>query len=286
MEESVGECVVLRRFLGKDPPCLHTCTCEKFPSYYSGRNRKGCWVAHTALCILEAIRIKDDILAVIEKRGIKWKTLLFALLLHDSGKVSKDYTSKGGPRIRHNETSAQIAYEVLGRLLERGYADKDERKVVSRACFLHMEYYEWKSLKKGGFTTISQITTPAVTVELADDVQKPLENLKLVLEEADVLNEAIYSVISGIQEIKKLKLKPSNYTIDQSDQYSWKVQLKTIALQWFILLLDNRASSARRGADAYWDRLLEDARSTYPDVIKFSDQLLITLRGKLTPLPR
>lgn len=289
MEEDLGECLILKTFLGGSPPCSRTCTHRKFPSYHDAGRGRGCWTAHTALCILEAIRVKNDILAILNRRNIKWRTLILTLLLHDSGKLSKDYTSRNKPEIPHNEVSAQIAHDVLAGLQEMGYVDDEEKEIVSRACFLHMEYYLWRNMSRGGFTTINQITSPSTVVELADGIQEPLENLKLVLKEAGEFEEPTFLVISEISKIRHIKLMPSRYTIGKD----WKTLLKIISLQWFILLFDNRASSARGVIDYYWDKLLEDAmksslgaKSYAERIIKFSDYLLSRLRGKLTPLSK
>lgn len=291
MDEDLGECLILKTFLKKDPPCSRSCTHKSFPSYHDVSGGRGCWVAHTALCILEATRVKDDIIAVLNKRGIEWKTLILALLLHDSGKLSKDYTSMNKPRIHHNEVSAQIAYDVLTALQKSGYIADYEKNVVSRSCFLHMEYYLWRNMVKGGFTTINQITIPGKIIELADDAQKPLENLELILKEIGEFDRLICLTISEISKISQIKLRPSTYTI--SSGTSHETLLKILSLQWFMLLFDNRASSARRNVNFYWSEILKEvtrssleANSCVDGVIRFSDRLLSRLRGKLTPLPR
>ncbi|MCS7368056.1 MAG: hypothetical protein NDF52_09305 [archaeon YNP-WB-062] len=291
MEKDLGECAILEEFLRRRPPCHQTCTRKKFPSYYKAGIGKGCWVAHTALCMLEATMIKDDILPILERKAVKWRTLFLTLLLHDSGKLSKEYVLSKTPKIPHNEISAQIAHDALKKLQGKNYLDDNEVKVISRVCFLHMEYYEWKNLLKGGYATISQTTTPGATIELSDDVKIPLENLKLVLEEAGLLNEVIHAIIFEIPSLKKLKLMPSNYTIDKYT--SKEICLKAMTLQWFVLLLDNRASSARTGIDAYWAKSFKKVRgsivkpySNPETIIEFSDNLLKMLRGRLTPLPK
>ncbi|MCS7132735.1 MAG: hypothetical protein NZ918_03315 [Aigarchaeota archaeon] len=227
---------------------------------------------------------------VLGRKGLGWKALLLALVLHDSGKLSKDYTSKDRPKIHHNEASAQMAYDVLGKLQERGCIGAEEKKIISCTCFLHMEYYEWRSMLKAGYATLDQATTPGAEVEFADDVEKPLENLKLVLMDVGELDDELSLTISEISEIRKLRLRPSTYTLNSLQR---QTLLKTIALQWFILLLDNRTSSARRGVNVYWSRLIEDAAASVSGakarterVIEFSDYLLSRLRGKLTPMPK
>jgi hypothetical protein len=84
---------------------------------------------------------------------------------------------------------------------------------------------------------------------------------------------------------------PSNYTIDKYT--SKEICLKAMTLQWFVLLLDNRASSARTGIDAYWAKSFKKVRgsivkpySNPETIIEFSDNLLKMLRGRLTPLPK
>jgi len=291
LEGDLGECIILKEFLGRRPPCHQTCTHKRFPSYYKAGVGKGCWVAHTALCMLEAITIKSEILPILERKTVKWRTLLLTLLLHDSGKLSKEYASSKTPKIPHNEISAQIAYDVLKKLKGKSYLDGNEVEVISRACFLHMEYYEWKNLLRRGYATVSQATTPGAIVELPEDVEIPIGNLKLVLEEAGLLNETIFATLFEIPSLKKLKLMPSNYTIDKYTPEG--IRLKAMTLQWFVLLLDNRASSARKGIDAYWVNSLERVRKSivkpYSDpemIIEFSDKLLKMLRGRLTPLPK
>lgn len=289
MEEDLGECLVLRMFLGEEPSCLQTCTRGRFPSYHDMGRGRGCWVAHTALCILEALRVKNEVTTILNRRNIRWRTLILTLLLHDFGKLSKNYVSRSRLEIRHNEVSAQIAYDVLTELEKANHVDGEEKEIVSQACFLHMEYYLWRSMIKGGFTTISQLTSPSMVVELADGVEEPLENLKLVLKDVGVLEEPVFLVISKAARIRKVKLVPSNYTVI----HNWARSLKTISLQWFILLFDNRASSARRGVNSYWSILLKEAMKlnseAKPDaekITRFSDYSLSKLRGRLTPLPR
>lgn len=247
-------------------------------------------MAHTALCVIEALRVKEDVSEILGKRGINWKLLLTALILHDTGKLSKEYTSKSSPRFHHNEASAQMAHDILGKLQERGRIGVEEKKIVSCACFLHMEYYEWRNMLRAGFSSLSQVTSPGAVVEFADDVWRPLENLKLVLAEAGMLDDDLEMALSEGSKIKSLKLKPSTYSLNSLNRQS---VLKTVALHWFILIFDNRASSARGGANLYWIRVVRDAMKSLPEsearadkVIEFSDHLLSRMRGRITPLPR
>lgn len=285
----MGECVVLERVFGRGLPCAQTCSRRDFPSYHEGEELKGCWTAHTALCMLEASRVKEDVMRILERRGLRWNTLLLALFLHDSGKLSKEYIVKGKPRIRHNAASAQIAYEALKRLNERGLVSDLEIGVMSRACYLHMEYYMWKAMEWGAYTTIGQVETPNMPFELADNVARPLENLRLILDESGVLDETISSAISEVSGVKKLKITPSRYSVSGSMRRD--MLLKTMALQWLILLFDNRASSARMGVNLYWSVRLQNARKSISKegaerVVDLSDRLLRILSGRLTPLPR
>jgi len=289
MEEDVGECVVLGRiFLGGELPCRQICSRRDFPSYHEDGERMGCWVAHTALCILEALRVREGVTGVLGRRGLRWGTLLLALLLHDSGKLSKEYIEKGGSRIRHNSASAQLAYEVLVKLSERNLVDDIEVRVVSQACYLHMEYYMWRTMDRGGYASLSQQEQP-ISFELAVDVGRPLGNLRLILEQAGAWNDLFSSAISELSRIRRLRTSPSRYAISKSTRKD--ILLRTLALHWFILLFDNRAGSARGGLDNYWltklgDILRSATKTGAERVTELSDILVSHLHGRLTPLPR
>lgn len=276
MAEKVSECIILSKFVKASDIC-QICIAHIFPSYYERGKRRGCWVAHTALCILEASLIKAEITSILKRKGVTWDTLILTLVLHDIGKLSKEYVSGRPYEVHHNEVSAQISYDILNKLIGNSIA-----RVISQACFLHMEPYIWKEVHRGGLSSIGQATSPGYRVEMAESLNYPLSYLLKWIDEIGVKVTHLQAIINKLLQIKRVKLQPSIY--------SFRILPEAISLHWFIRLIDNRASSARSGVNRYWLTIIQDIAKLIDwrsgdKILEFSKSALNNLGIILTPMP-
>jgi len=243
---SVPECLTLRDQLGP-LPCERSCIAGLFPSYFEKGSPKGCWLAHTTLSLLEVLRIKEALLH--SHKRLSLEDVLLATLLHDIGKLTKDYLLEAYPY--HNLLSAIIALKSL----KSADIPVVDPLIIARAIFLHHEYRHWRSVFQAGYLNvhiIDSIKKRKLRVIMAEDFEEPLEYLKEIIREELRLRGALSPVLNNLIMQKGYRAKPEDYQKIASISGGWSMVPKFLSLYWILQLVDNRAASAREGANAYW----------------------------------
>lgn len=260
------ECAALKSIFKLQ--CPAECPRPPAPSYFLNGEGKGCWVAHTMLTVIESIELLRQTEKAIYKKGLKPQHLLVAALLHDIGKLTKDY-SIGKDRF-HNISSAIITLNVLEKW------EQEERAVVAQAVLLHHEYRMWQEL----FETADMRMIPDY-FSLVRSKKKRVIMLTNYVDILTILDELLaYYLSQEIRNICKeiiLQLKThSNYYLSQKDEHSltnWRVAQKSLPLYYLLQLADNRAASARGGK--YWrNRLKEVVEEANRNASDLSDTII------------
>lgn len=190
-----GECIVLKEYLRADrPPCINGCVRDLFPSYRDrgGSRPLGCWIAHTALTIIECIRLRPRLRRALKKT--RWGKIEMASVLHDFGKLSKPYVDRERG-IQHNILSSAIALTTI------------EDGVLATAIFLHHEAMHWERL----YATSIKLFQPLVNsinrktritlkngFKLHERSGDALENLMSILKALD-----LYEISKVVENVSK-----------------------------------------------------------------------------------
>lgn len=246
MELRPPECTVLSSRLGVDPPCRVRCNDVRTPSYHGHKGEpKGCWIAHTTLCLSELMSLRRLIEPTLNRlsnslNNISWRHLVYTVALHDVGKLTEDYIAKR-PRTQHSVVSGCIAYEAL-----KGLLGEAPSIAIAQACFLHMEHYLWR-----------QLDWPSLALTVSERPRQLSTRTGLII---DALKQCLTLVSPTWDEglLKALDQIPRMRSIKPMKKIFSQLLPESIALLWLILLIDNRAASAREGATNYWRNKVHD----------------------------
>lgn len=270
------ECIVLSAQLGMEaPPCEKLCVKETFPSYRDGDGKmQGCWVAHTALTVIESVRLKSRLGKALEKRGVNWHVVEDLAILHDVGKLSEAYIEWKRP-MQHNVFSWAIALTL--------YRDL----TIPTTILLHHEAMHWRDLYRKRLSFFQQLRAtinmkPIIEgFKLHERCDDTLNALKIVLRDLK-LERKILDDILGVR-VYRAKLEDLNRCLRWGKHLSMALKL-----YWILYLADNRAASARDGLEAYWLNLLKKFSEISEEPLKLTDCILKKIRRvdiALTALP-
>ncbi len=264
-----SECRALAS-LGVSCPLSGRCEEPPLPSYFlessAGAGARGepsgCWAAHTALTLVEALRLFTLFRAALERRGLSGEAVVAAALLHDAGKLNSWYVEKG--HSFHNISSAAVALRVAGEVC----SIKPLAAVIAQAVLLHHEYRMWESLSSSEYLIRDYYTLLSVkarTVKLHERSGKALEALRglagsalrLVAagEEGERWAELAQSLVDKVKARQAYSLTPE----EERELASAEHAPKSLPLYYVLQLADNRAARWREGVD--WRAELLEAAS-------------------------
>ncbi|MEM4667341.1 MAG: HD domain-containing protein [Thermofilum sp.] len=279
----VPECEALKEF-GLACPLLGSCGGRQppLPSFFHEKRPAGCWAAHTALTLLEAVSLLRSAGGVLPRKGLQPESLAVAALLHDAGKLSSAYLEGRDPF--HNVTSALIALRVLD-------PAKPESRAIAQAILLHHEHRMWEYLSRGGVEgallaenyhdLLRRYSVRCAVLESAS------QKLVRAVEAAVQLAEQLFSA-SGDRAVQRAALSPleslpnlSRVCLRVSDE---KVLLdealapRSLPLYYLLQLADNRAAWLREGVS--WRREMGKLVDVRCDPLELAQQLLVRYGGK------
>ncbi len=269
----IPECVVLKAAGEiKRLPCEDNCLATYFPSHFDRVGKpRGCWIAHTALCILEAHSIKEQVIPCLARKGIPWKAFLSAVALHDAGKLTEEYLVNAYPY--HNALSAIIALKLLQahpNLSKYAYP-------ISCAIFLHHEYRHWKLLLTQEEYLIPLDLTRTVRrltrIRMMKGFEKAIEALIQVLE--CLPEREPIPLLNSLAANNEYRTKYKEYRLMLTSNFlGWKALSQALTLHWLLYLVDNRAASARDTTSNYWRIALAEFSSINNDPYRLAEKIL------------
>jgi len=246
------ECIVLKEKFLKEVPCKSNCVALNFPSVFLEGQPSGCWIAHTALALAEALRFKCSIEKCFSEKKFLWKDLILAIVLHDVGKLTRKYLEE--KYAYHNVLSAAIAFKIL-----QSTQLSSDSLAIAKAIFLHHEYRHWKKVLSSDFFAPSHIGTTFTresSIYMKPGFEGALLNLQQLLNEilADKSDkETVNKLIENLSRYKEYKISTIEYNrITRSSTNRFRILAYSLALYWFLQLFDNRAASTRESIDNYW----------------------------------
>lgn len=224
-----------------------------YPSYFEERAPKGCWVAHTALTILEAFELYTIAGRALQRRGLTGGSVAVAALLHDVGKLSEAYLM--GDDVFHNITSALIVLRVCGKELM-------EARAIAQAVMLHHEHRMWEYLSS------SDPVEKAFKNSYDDLLMEYEKRVKFVKfskksQQYEALLEAMEGLMGQISDrfeerpdqslISLLHRVPEHLTINRCEDRNVLLDTslapRSLPLYYILQLADNRAAWRRSGVD-------------------------------------
>ncbi|MEM2196180.1 MAG: HD domain-containing protein [Sulfolobales archaeon] len=198
-------------------------------------------------------------------RNIEPRCVIAAALLHDIGKLSKEYTEKR--YFYHNIASTMVCLKVL-----RHWA-KEERSIVAQAVLLHHEERMWRELQKPDAPLIADYYNlikrkKLKRVNMITNYLEVLDMLGKVMEYLPPANE-VFNELSSSLKLSSCSLSPSY----ESELTNRRLASRFLPLYYLLQLADNRAASAREGL--YWrDILNQVAKNTGDDSEEFTNTLM------------
>jgi len=297
----VPECHVLRSILGRAVPCRERCSTLRIASYFEKRKDsfipRGCLLAHSMLSIVEAQRVRavfqiplHRIFKANEVKGFSappseeiWRAVLSAILVHDLGKLTKDYQERRN--VRHHHVSAIIARKALEDVFGEFMS-----LVLAYAIILHHEAIDWRSMEKSFLTRsyIREVFSPSrsITYDVQDipleDFEHAAADIMGELTNMGLLGEADHEVLLTVQNAALSELRRNTRNVLRiSDELrvaklpDKRYQVPSIAVYRLIYLADNRAASAR---ERYWYNILSEVDWNKLDTV--SEEIRKRLSGK------
>jgi len=265
-------------------PCKGMCSRARLPSFYREGVGGGCWAAHTALTLLEALDVLDQVKGVLRGKGLSLEDLLAALLLHDTGKLTIDYVKYGFSQ--HNVLSAIISLDVLRRSSFAG-----ERFVISRAILLHHEYRMWREVFSNSIllSHFFQAIKAKRRVRLVDRSRAALSSLEALVEL--ILGKApLIELVTALSRRPEYHARYGEILRISTVAADYREVSKALTLYWFVQLFDNRAASVRESLRDYWRYSLMGLEGYASDPQMLANKILNKPNAKLnvllTLLPR
>lgn len=273
-----GECIVLREQLKLDKlPCADRCVRGLFPTHRKEGRPLGCWIAHTALTILECERVRPRLERAF--RRVEWWRVQAATALHDIGKLSECYVN-GVKGVQHNVLSSAVALIVCG------------DKIVSTAIFLHHEAMHWSRMYKTPLRlfqriedSVSERTCKALRegFKLHDRCKDALMGLMYVLNRMGLKN--VFDMLEDVSMKREYKVSIKDLRIES------RFLMNSLPVYWVLFMADNRAASARDGSEAYWLNVLKRFSEASRTPSKLADRILRDAKIRnvavmLTALPK
>jgi CRISPR/Cas system-associated endonuclease Cas3-HD len=269
-ETEVNECLALRKFFKINCPSLEDCIKEGPPaySYFKDKQGRGCWIAHTALTIIETLSLLDIAQGVLSRRNLDEECLIAISFLHDIGKLTVEYIKDGDPY--HNIVSATISLSVL----KDPPFDEDKALMMTQAILLHHEHRMWEKfyrddapLIRDYFNLIKKYKRP---YRMKNNYSSILDKLVEVVDDFPLARGVIEELSKKLKEEERYFLDP-RYELKL---IRWRLAPFSLVLYYLIQLADNRAASARGGT--YWkEKIKERIRNIgdASDPIALSDAL-------------
>ena len=254
-------------------------------------------IAHSVLSVIEAQRMRNvfqislhRVFKANEIRGFTtpsveklWQAILSATLIHDLGKLTKNYQE--GRSIRHHYISAIVARRALRNILGEFMS-----LALAYAIILHHEAIDWRSVEKGFLTSsyIHEVFSPTNPI-IYEAPKIPLENFQQAIEEVldalvekGSLSQEERDILSEVQGSALAELKQSagktlriDKELNAENLRDKRYQVPAMAVYRLIYLADNRAASAR---ERYWLEVLSEVNWSRLDAV--SEEILKRLSGK------
>ena len=254
-------------------------------------------IAHSVLSVIEAQRMRNvfqiplhRVFKANEIRGFTtpsveklWQAILSATLIHDLGKLTKNYQE--GRSIRHHYISAIVARRALRNILGEFMS-----LALAYAIILHHEAIDWRSVEKGflTFSYIHEVFSPMNPI-IYEAPKIPLENFQQAIEgvldalvEKGSLSQEERDILSEVQGSALAELKQSagktlriDKELNAENLRDKRYQVPAMAVYRLIYLADNRAASAR---ERYWLEALSEVNWSKLDAV--SEEILKRLSGK------
>ncbi|MCX8180003.1 MAG: HD domain-containing protein [Thermofilaceae archaeon] len=269
-----GECDVLRSVFKLN--CPHPSGSPPAYSYYENGVGKGCWLAHTLLTVVEAFNLASEVGGSPLLSKVKPELLLAAALLHDVGKLSKDYINRGGSY--HNLISAIVSLNVLKRW------PNEEGCVVAQAVLLHHESRMWRVMfsrdKPLTFDCYSLVKKISKQIEMTDKYSSIIDMLGNMLRSLKFLEEAKYvETLNGLLDaLRELKFPLKLETDEEKTLCKADLAPRSLPIYYLLQMADNRAAFARERS--YWRFALDGAAESFGDDIEeFTDGIIDTFKG-------